>query len=138
MEDAANIMGERHVGSLVVIEKETPVGIVTERDLLSKVIAFNKNAAKIKVKEVVSTRLITANPTDTIKDAAQTMIKQKGRLVVLKEGKVSGIITASDLIRTLPKIPETMIKVDDVMTKKIIAVKSATPLEKVTKKLAAF
>jgi CBS domain-containing protein len=133
MEDAAKIMGERHVGSLVVIEKETPVGIVTERDLLSKVIAFNKDAAKIKVKEVMSTRLITTNPTDTIKDAAQTMIKQKGRLVVLKEGKVSGIITASDLIRTLPKIPETMIKVDDVMTKKIIAVKSGTPLEKVAR-----
>jgi CBS domain-containing protein len=133
MEDAANIMGERHVGSLVVTDARAPVGIITERDLLSKVIALNKDPAKIKVKEVMSTRLITASPTDTIKDAAQTMIKQKGRLVVLRQGEVLGIITASDLIRTLPRIPETMIKVDDIMTKKIITVKSDTPLERVAK-----
>ncbi len=122
MEDAAKIMGERHVGSLVVAEKEVPAGIVTERDLLSKIIAQDKDPAKIKVKDVMSTRLVTVRPTDTIKDAAQTMIKEKGRLVVLKEGRVTGIITASDLIRTLPKIPETMIKVDEIMTRKVVTV----------------
>jgi len=133
MEDAAKIMGERHVGSLVVTERDTPIGIVTERDLLSKVVAVDKDPSKVKVKEVMSTHLITAKPSDTIKEAAQTMINQKGRLVVLKEGKVAGIITASDLIKTLPKIPETLLKVDDIMTKKVVAVNWDTPLKKVAK-----
>lgn len=133
MEDAAKIMGDRHIGSLVVTDKETPIGIVTERDLLSKVIAQDREPAKVSVKDVMSTRLVAVRPTDTIKDAAQTMIKQKGRLIVLREGKVEGIITASDLIRTLPKIPETMIKVDDVMTKKVVTANWDTPVRKVAK-----
>ena len=133
MEDAAKIMGERHVGSLVVTERDTPTGIVTERDLLSKVVAADKAPSKVKVKEVMSTRLITVKPSDTIKEAAQTMISQKGRLVVLKEGKVVGIITASDLIKTLPKIPETLLKVDDIMTKKVVTVNWHTPIKKVAK-----
>jgi len=133
MEDAAKIMGERHVGSLVVTEKDVPIGIVTERDLLSKVIAADRDPAKVKIKEVMSTRLITVKPSDTIKEAAQTMIREKGRLIVLKEGKVAGIITASDLIRTLPKIPETRLKVDDVMTRKVVMVDWETPVEKVAK-----
>ena len=133
MEDAANIMGDRHIGSLVVTEKETPVGIVTERDLLSKVIAQDKDLVEITVRDVMSTRLVTVRPTDTIKGAAQTMIKQKGRLIVLREGKVEGMITASDLIRTLPKIPETMMKVDDVMTRKVVTLGWDTPVRKVAK-----
>jgi signal-transduction protein with cAMP-binding, CBS, and nucleotidyltransferase domain len=128
MEDAAKIMGDRHIGSLVVTEKGAPSGIVTERDLLSKVIARDKDPARVRVREVMSTRLITVKPTDTIKDAAQTMINEKGRLIVLREGRAAGIITASDLIRTLPKIPETMIKVEDVMTRKVVAVEPKTPV----------
>jgi signal-transduction protein with cAMP-binding, CBS, and nucleotidyltransferase domain len=133
MEDAAKIMGERHVGSLIVTERDTPTGIVTERDLLSRVVATDKDPSQVKVKEVMSTRLITIKPSDTIKDAAQTMIRQKGRLVILKEGKVAGIITASDLIKSLPKIPETLLKVDDIMTKKVVAVDWDTPIKKVAK-----
>jgi signal-transduction protein with cAMP-binding, CBS, and nucleotidyltransferase domain len=133
MEDAAKIMGDRHIGSLVVIEKDAPSGIVTERDLLTKVIAQDKDPARIRVREVMSTRLITVKPTDTIKDAAQTMINEKGRLIVLKGGRAAGIITASDLIRTLPKIPETMIKVEDVMTRKVVAVEPETPIRRAAK-----
>jgi len=133
MQDAAKIMGERHVGSLVVVEMDIPTGIVTERDLLTKVIASDRDSAKVKAREVMSTRLITVRPADTIKEAAQTMIQHKGRLIVLKDGKVVGIITTSDLIRTLPKIPETMIKVDDVMTKKVVSVAPETSVGETAK-----
>ncbi|MEM2942325.1 MAG: CBS domain-containing protein [Candidatus Bathyarchaeia archaeon] len=133
MEDAARIMGERHVGSLVVTEGVTPIGIVTERDLLSKVIAQDREPGKVIVRSVMSPRLVTVRPADTIKEAARTMIKQKGRLVVLREGRVEGIVTASDLIRALPKIPETKIKVEDVMTRKVVTVDRETPVRRVAK-----
>ena len=132
MKEVAKIMGERHIGSLVVTEKESPTGIVTERDLLSKVIAVDKDPASVKVKQLMSTRLITVKPTDTIKEAAQTMITQKGRLIVLKEGRAAGIITASDLIKAFPKVTEKIL-VNDIMTKKVEKVDRETTIAKVAK-----
>ena len=132
MKEAAKIMGERHIGSLVVTEKDTPVGIVTERDLLSKVVALAMDPSTVKVNEVMSTRLITVNPTNTIKEAAQTMMAHKGRLIVLKEGRASGIITASDLIKSLPKTTEKMM-VDDIMTRKVESVYHQTTVYEIAK-----
>lgn len=119
MDKAAKIMGEKHIGSLIVVKYETPVGIVTERDLLSDILACDRNPEEVKVETEMSYPLITIGPTAQIKEAAQMMIKKKGRLAVFDCGKLVGIITASDLIRSLPEAPETMIKVNDFMTKKI-------------------
>ena len=132
MKEAAKIMGERHIGSLVVTEKDTPTGIVTERDLLSKVVVSARDPSSVKVNDVMSKRLITVKPTDTIKEAAQTMMAQKGRLIVLKDGRAAGIITASDLIKTFPKTTEKMI-VDDIMTKKVERVDRETTVYEVAK-----
>ena len=120
MDEAARIMGEKHIGSVIVVKYRTPVGIVTERDLLSNVLALGKTPREVKVEEVMSYPLITICPTAQIKEAAQIMIKKKGRLTVFECGKLVGIITASDLTRSLPEAPETQVKVDDFMTKKVV------------------
>jgi CBS-domain-containing membrane protein len=62
MDKAARIMGEKHIGSLVVKEFGTPVGIVTERDLLTKVLAGRMNLGETRVKEVMSYPLIKVCP----------------------------------------------------------------------------
>ncbi|MEM3403731.1 MAG: CBS domain-containing protein [Nitrososphaeria archaeon] len=126
MEGAAKVMGEKHIGSLIVIKYSTPIAIVTERDLLSRVLAEGRNPADVIVEEVMSYPLITICPKISIKEAAQTMIKNKGRLAVFECGKLVGIVTASDLIRSLPDVPEAMIKVDDFMTKKVISYDRST------------
>ncbi len=54
LDDAARIMGEKHIGSLIVLKYKTPVGIVTERDLLSKVLALGLFLKDEKVEEVMS------------------------------------------------------------------------------------
>jgi len=131
MAEAARIMGERHIGSLIVTKYETPVGIVTERDLLSKVLAQGKDPAKEKVEEVMSYPLITIGPTAKIKEAAQIMIQKKGRLAVFDVVKLVGIVTASDLIRSLPEVSETEVKVDDFMTKHVVMVDEKTPVAKI-------
>src|SRR4030065_38268 len=105
MAEAAGIMGEKHIGSLIVTKYEAPVGIVTERDLLSKVIALGKDLREEKVEVVMSYPLITIGPTIKIKDAAQMMIRKKGRLAVFDGGKLVGVGTASDPIRSLPAGP---------------------------------
>lgn len=120
MDEAAKIMGERHIGSLIVTKYDTPVGIVTERDLLSRVMAKGANLNEVTVETVMSYPLITICQTISVKEAAQIMIKKKGRLAVFECGRLVGIVTASDLIRSLPESPETMLKVDDYMTKGVI------------------
>ena len=122
MIQAAKTMGKLHIGSLVVVKYRTPVAIVTERDLLTKVLACDMDLEKTLVGDVMSYPLIRICPPFEIREAARTMINKRGRLVVFECGKLAGIITASDLIREMPDAPETSLVVDDFMTKKIVSV----------------
>ena len=116
MSQVADIMGEKHIGSLIVTKYSTPLGMVTERDFLSKVLALEKIPKEEKVEAIMSYPLITISQTAKIKEAAQMMMLKKSRLVVFDGGTIVGVVTASDLIRCLPDIPETEAKVDDFMT----------------------
>jgi len=133
MKEAATIMGEKHIGSLVVEKYHTPVGIVTERDLLTKVLAPGKDLTKEKVENTMSYPLVTICLTAKIREAAREMIKKKGRLAVFECGKLMGIVTASDLIRSLPDVPETEVKVDDFMTKQVVTADENEPLGDIVK-----
>jgi len=122
MAEAARIMGERRIGSLVVIRYGTPIAIVTERDLLSKVLAADLDPGGVSVEDVMSFPLIRVCPDIEIREAARTMIQKKGRLTVFECGDICGIITASDLIREMPDAPETSMTVNDYMTRDVVYV----------------
>jgi CBS domain-containing protein len=122
MADAAKTMGERHIGSLIVMKYGTPIAIVTERDLLSRVLADGLDLGSTPVEQVMSYPLIKVCPNSEIREAARTMIQKKGRLVVFECGKMVGVITASDLIREMPDAPETSFTVDDFMTSDIVTI----------------
>jgi len=146
--EAARIMGEKHIGSLIVVKYDTPVGIITERDLLREVadrgIALEKDwlaggvtIKEEKVEKIMSYPLIMVSLKSSIKEAAQMMIeKQIRRLAVSEHGKVVGIITSADLIRSLPETPETMqvwFEVDYFMSKCVITADEETAVDGVTK-----
>jgi CBS domain-containing protein len=148
LHDAAKLMGEKHIGSLIVVNYETPVGIITERDLLREVvdrgIALEKDwlvgGASIKeekVEKIMSYPLITISSNSRIKEASQIMIEKKiRRLAVGEAGKIIGIVTASDLIRCLPETPETMqawFEVDYFMSKGVITADEEISVEIVAK-----
>jgi CBS domain-containing protein len=123
MIQAAKIMGEQHIGSLIVMKFGTPVAIVTERDLLSKVLAGGLDLETTRVGQVMSYPLIKICPTLEIREAARAMIHKKGRLGVFECGELAGVVTASDLIREMPDAPETSLRVDDFMTREIVSVR---------------
>jgi CBS domain-containing protein len=133
MDKAARVMGEKHIGSLIVEKYATPVGIVTERDLLSKVFGQGKNPEDESVEKVMSYPLVGIGLTSKIKEAAQMMVKKKSRLAVLDYGKLMGIITATDLIRSLPEVAETQVVVDDYMTKEVVTTEASTLISDVAK-----
>jgi len=125
MGDAAKIMGEKHIGSLIVVAESKPKGIVTERDLLSGVLALGRDPAKTRVGSAMSWPLITIPPDAPIKEAAKIMMKRKGRLAVMDKEKLIGIVSSSDFIRSLPDVPETVVKVEEYMTTEVITVDEA-------------
>jgi len=151
LHEAARIMGERHIGSLVVLKYETPVGIITERDLLNAVssgvslekdwIGGHPSIRDIKVEKAMSCPTTKICLESSIKKAAQIMIEKKTRrLIVCDFGELRGIITSSDLIRSLPEIPETMkvwFDIDYFMTKQVITADKETLVESVAKIMAA-
>ena len=101
--EAAKLMRQQDVGDLVVMEGIVAKGIVTERDLVRRVMA-QKKPLDTKVSEVMSDPLITIEEESSIKDAARKMVKYKiRRLPVTKKNVLVGIIAASDFARHLSK-----------------------------------
>lgn len=133
LDDAARVMGEKHIGSLIVVKYKTPVGIVTERDLLSKVLAFGIFLKDEKVENVMSYPLAGVSVLAKIKEVAKQMNSRKSRLAVFDAGTLVGIITASDLIKSLPDVAETEVKVDDFMTKEVVYADEETSVLNIAK-----
>jgi CBS domain-containing protein len=97
------------VGSIVVIEDHKALGIVTERDILIKVVAKNKVPSKVKLEDIMSYPLITIKPDTSVREASEIMQK-KGirRLPVVENGDLAGIITDNDILSVSLDLGEMM------------------------------
>lgn len=102
LKQAAKIMSDKGIGSLVVMKKDKIMGVVTERDILKGV-----NNLGGKVSQIMSKGVVTIDRNDTIDNAALLMAKNKiKRLPVLKGGTLVGIITATDILANSESINE--------------------------------
>ncbi len=128
LDEAAKIMGEKRIGSLIVMKNKKPVGIVTERDLLSKVLAMGLFLGDKKVRDVMLPPLASISSTTKIKEVAQMMINGGTKLGVVDGETLVGVITVSNLIKTLPDTPETADLVDDFMSKTVVLADEEMPL----------
>ncbi len=95
----AKIMEDRSVGSVVVLEDKTPIGILTDRDLVTRVMAAGQDASTLTARDVMSTPLKTVpEGEDALKAATLMREAQVRRLPVLSpEGHLVGIIALDDL-----------------------------------------
>ena len=105
--DAAKLMREHHVGSLIVVEEQqrgrVPVGMLTDRDIVVEVLAPGLDYRNLSVGEIMSSQLITARESDDMLGVLRVM-RQKGirRMPVLTEsGTLAGIVTLDDLLEIL-------------------------------------
>jgi CBS domain-containing protein len=100
--EAARIMTEKGISSLFVVKDNNPVGIVTERDFIKKVCAKGLPLDQVKMGDIMSRILTTAEPETPIEVAVQRMVNHKiRRLPVMENGKLVGIITVTDLAKHL-------------------------------------
>ena len=101
--ETAELMNAKSVGCLVIVDKEAPVGMVTERDIVRRVVA-QKRSPDLKVSEIMTTKLVTVDPDMSLKEAARIMSKNKiRRLPVTKDKRLVGIVVASDFVRNMGK-----------------------------------
>jgi CBS domain-containing protein len=96
---AAKLMVERKSGSIVVTKNNEPIGIVTEWDVLSRVVAQGKDASKTAVKDVMSSPVLSVSALMKAGEAISLMVRNKYRRLVVKDGtKLLGIITLSQVV----------------------------------------
>ena len=100
--EAARVMDKKSIGSVLIEENDEIIGIVTERDILRKIVAKGKNPDEVKVNEIMSHPLITIDANEDILKASEKMDEQRiRRLVVTENGKIVGKVTANSIARNL-------------------------------------
>lgn len=105
--EAASVMSAKSIGSLIVLEDERPSGIVTERDVVTKVAALDKKPSSVRVKDIMTSPLIAIHPHQEVVEAAKIMSGRKiRRLPVIKDGQLVGIVTENDILRVWPSLIE--------------------------------
>ncbi len=98
--DALQIMSEKNIGSLIVLQHGKYLGIVTERDYSRKVILKGKHSVTTKVSEIMSSDLPTLAPTDSIEHCMTLMTQKNIRyLPVFEKEELVGIISMSDVVK---------------------------------------
>ena len=103
--DACMMYKEKKVGCLVVVDDETCVGIVTERDLIERSICQRRDPEKTKVREIMSQNIKVVYALDTVEKALETMKQYKiKKLPVISSEKVVGIITITDIAKARPDL----------------------------------
>ena len=102
LEAARQMIVKRHGFAIIASSSGSPDGIVTEWDYLSKIVAEGKNASRVKLAEIMTRDLVSVDANDGLDQVAQLMA-QKGirRVLVLKDHKVLGVITASTMLSRL-------------------------------------
>ncbi len=101
--EAAELMSSKGISCVIVVIKAFPVGIITERDIVRRIVA-KRSSPDVKVIEVMTKTVITVDPDTSLKEAARTMSTNKiRRLPVLKNNKIVGIVVATDFVRNAGK-----------------------------------
>jgi signal-transduction protein with cAMP-binding, CBS, and nucleotidyltransferase domain len=103
--EAAKKMSESGIGSLITVENGRTVGILTEGDMLKRVIAEGKDPVKTTVKEIMSSPLVVAGPNMDLGVAVELMFQKKiKQLPVVQDNKLIGLVTLTDIARGAPEM----------------------------------
>lgn len=110
IKDALDLMVENSAGSVIILENEKIVGIVTERDILRRVLSQSKSL-DTKIKEVMTKNVITISPDEKIEKAAEIMTENKiKKLPVVDGNKLVGIITLTDIVASGVKLEDAILE----------------------------
>jgi len=104
----ARVMSNNKIGSVVVVEDEKPIGIVTDSDIVN-LVARGRNPKEMKVKDLEMKKLITMNPEENMLEAAKIMVENDiKRIPIVENEKLVGIVSEKDILVVSPEIIEVL------------------------------
>jgi len=110
IKEVAKLMRDKSVSSVIIVKNEKPIGIVTERDLVRRVMASDKDPNRITVFDICSKPVVAVSDISEIDDAVELMKKNKIRRVVVVDStdKAVGILTTDDIGYNLKSLSEDL------------------------------
>ncbi len=98
---AVKIMNKHHIGSVIVSKDWKALGIITERDVLKRIVVRRKNPDKILCRSIMSRPIVSIESNKEIADAVKIMVKNKiKRLAITRKNKIVGMLTVTDILRS--------------------------------------
>ena len=100
--DAVKLMAEKGIGALVVVEQAKSVGLLSERDYARKVILMGRSSKETKIREIMTTQVIFADPDQSVQECMTIMTEKHIRhLPVMEDDHLIGVISIGDLVKTI-------------------------------------
>jgi CBS domain-containing protein len=113
IEAAARIMTNHGISSVIVYDDKKPVGILTEKDILTRIVAVGHNPRKVSVAEIMTPEIVTCTPDTPIEEACRIMqLKKIKKLAVIENDSMTGIISLTDIANRQPELIERIKKRD--------------------------
>jgi len=96
--DASKMLSEKKISFLVVQKDNSPIGVITERDIVQKISSFDEKPSEFSLRDIMTQEFKWVNPEEDIENAIQKMLNNNiRRLLVLDDKKLVGVITLTDL-----------------------------------------
>ncbi len=109
--EAIQMMSDKNIGAVLVIEHGRLIGIISERDYTRKVALKGKSSKELHVREIIPDRILSVTPAHTIEDCMRLMTEQRIRhLPVLEGEKILGIVSIGDLVNWIISAQSTTIR----------------------------
>lgn len=109
--EALQLMSDKGVGALLVVDNKRLVGIVTERDYARKVVLMARSSQTATVSEIMSSEILTVNPDQTIDECMELLTEKRVRhLPVMDEGRLIGVISIGDVVKNIISEQENTIQ----------------------------
>jgi CBS domain-containing protein len=109
--DAVAMMADKEIGALVVVEGDSPVGVLSERDYARKVMLQGRSSRDTKIKEIMTSRVAYARPEQTVEECMSMMTDKRVRHLPVMEGdQLLGIISIGDLVKAIIEEQQHVIK----------------------------
>ena len=107
--ETAKLMKSKKIGTIIVTIKNRPIGIATEKDIITRLVAEGKDAKKVKIGAIMTAPIMVADSGSDVNEIAKKMAEKRVRRVpIVEKGKIVGMITERDILKSEPALVDTM------------------------------
>ena len=109
--DALQMMADKNVGALMVIENDTTMGLVSERDYARKIVLKGKLSRDVPVRDIMTTEMVCVHPNEDVERCMELMTNKRVRHLPVFDGdRLMGLVSIGDIVNTIIRHKEEIIE----------------------------